>query len=55
MPETEDRVWVPLDELEKYLQGISTTLMGIIGNVDVTIEKMKESVEEQKGETNDDN
>lgn len=53
--ETEDKVWVPLDELETYLTSISTTLMGIVGNIDATMEKMKEEVDNKKGETNDDN
>ena len=55
MPDTEDRVWVPLDELETYFKGISTTLLGIVGNIETTIDKMKENVEQQKGENNDDN
>lgn len=54
-PDTEDRVWVPLDELETYFKGISTTLLGIVGNIETTMDKMKENVEQQKGENNDDN
>lgn len=51
----QERVWVPLDELETYFKGISTTLLGIVGNIETTIDKMKENVEQQKGENNDDN
>jgi hypothetical protein len=54
-PDTEDRVWVPLDELEEYFKGISTTLLGIVGNIEATMDKMKEDVEQQKGDNNDDN
>ena len=54
-PDTEDRVWVPLDELETYFKGISTTLLGIVGNIETTMDKMKENVEQQKGDNNDDN
>jgi len=55
MPDTEERVWVPLDELEKYFEGIAATLMGVVGNINATIDKMQENVEQQKGENNDDN
>ena len=54
-PDTEDRVWVPLDELETYFKGIASTLLGIVGNIETTIDKMQENVEKQKGENNDDN
>ncbi len=53
--DTEDRVWVPLEELETYLTSISATLMGIVGNIDATMAKMKEEVDNKKGDTNDDN
>ncbi len=53
--DTEDRVWVPLDELETYLQGLSAALMNMVGNIEATLELMKEKVENQKGENNDDN
>ena len=53
--DTEDRVWVPLDELETYFKGIISSLLGIVGNIETTIDKMKENVEQQKGDNNDDN
>jgi hypothetical protein len=54
-PDTEDRVWVPLDELETYFKGMSASLMGIVDNIESTIKHMNENVEQQKGENNDDN
>jgi len=55
---TEDRVWVPLDELETWMRNLSSALMSIIGNIEVTIDKMNEDVATQKsqdeGDDNDD-
>jgi len=51
----QEKVWVQFEELEKYLTSISTTLLGIVGNIDATMSKMKEEVDNNKGENNDDN
>ena len=53
--DTGDKVWVPLDELETYFNGLSTTLLQIVSNIEATVETMRQTVEDQKGETNDDN
>ena len=53
--ETDNKVWVPLEELEEYFRGISAALLSIVGNMEATMDKMKEEIKEQKGDTNDDN
>jgi len=57
MPETkeEEKVWVPFEQLETYLKSISATLLGIVGNIEKSLDTMKEEVDNNKGENNDDN
>jgi len=57
MPETkeEEKVWVPFEQLETYLKSISATLLGIVGNIERSLDTMKEEVDNNKGENNDDN
>jgi len=57
MPETkeEEKVWVPFEQLETYLKSISATLLGIVGNIERSLDTMKEEVDNNKGENNDTN
>ena len=55
MVEHDDKVWVPLNELETYFNGLTTTLLQVVSNIEGTVETMRQTVEDQKGEQNDDN
>ena len=52
--ENKDRVWVPLDELETWMRTISSSLMNMVHQIEMTIEKMNEDLEIQKKNEGDD-
>ena len=52
--ENKDRVWVPLDELETWMRTISSSLMNMVHQIEMTIEKMNEDLELQKKNEGDD-
>jgi hypothetical protein len=49
--QTEDGVWVPYEEVTKYLDTLSKSLMNISKNIEDTMIKMDEFIEAKESDT----
>tara|TARA_R100001594_G_scaffold144691_1_gene194078 strand:+ start:254 stop:424 length:171 start_codon:yes stop_codon:yes gene_type:complete len=51
--EDEDAVWVPYEEVTKYLDALSMSLLNLVANIKETMKKMDEFIESKEKTDNE--